>query len=122
MFTFSRFAIVGALGFVIDAVSFYYFIEIMSLPTSYARTLAFFIAMTFTWLGNRYFTFQQANRLKPLKQFAKHASGACASFVLNFAVFQSLLWIGTPIALAFVLGIAVATLSNYLIAHKAVFV
>lgn len=119
---FSRFAVVGSLGFIVDALSFYSLLEWLPLSASQARVLAFFLAMITTWLGNRYFTFKGADRAQLGQQFFKHCSGSIASFVLNFIIFQCVLYLQSSIALAFAIGISVGSISNYVIAKRLVFV
>ena len=122
MKTFSRFALVGGSGFVIDASVFYFFIEQLSLPYSFARIVAFIIAMLITWLGNRYFSFAHANRENAKQQLVKHCSCASFSFIFNYGVFQTLILMSMPTAFSFVAGILVGLVSNYYISKKAVFV
>ena len=51
-----RFAVIGALGMPVDWVVLHAMID-AGLARDAARLIAWFCAASFTWLGNRYFTF-----------------------------------------------------------------
>lgn len=53
----SRFAVVGSLGFVVDAGVVYLLVPRLMGPLP-AQGIAFFLALTATWLLNRTFTFR----------------------------------------------------------------
>jgi putative flippase GtrA len=55
--SFVRFAIVGALGYVVDTTVLAFGTDILKLAFEAARAFSIFMAMCFTWAGNRYFTF-----------------------------------------------------------------
>lgn len=54
---FSRFAVIGGAGFFVDVGVLYLFLGLGLDPYS-ARVISFIAAATFTWLGNRAFTFR----------------------------------------------------------------
>lgn len=56
---FARFALVGGAGFVVD-VGVLYFMRRAGLDLYSARLVSFVAAASFTWLGNRAFTFAAA--------------------------------------------------------------
>ena len=55
-----RFAIIGALGMPVDAGVLYLMLNKAHAPYVVARPISWFFAATFTWIGNRYFTFRKA--------------------------------------------------------------
>jgi putative flippase GtrA len=71
---FLRFAAVGAAGFLVD-VGVLYALHYLGLDLYLARLLSFLAAATFTWLGNRRFTFAAPARR------AARLGGEWASYV-----------------------------------------
>lgn len=122
MLTISRFALVGGLGFVCDAACFAFLLKQMNLSIELSRVYAFLVAMTVTWLGNRYITFAQANREGMLTQWLKHALTAVLSFTFNFALFNLLLLMSIAVPVAFVAGVLLGMLTNFYSSKHFVFV
>ncbi|WP_286262113.1 GtrA family protein [Thalassotalea atypica] len=122
MLIFSRFAVVGGVGFVVDASIFYILITSLILPYPVARSASFLCAMLCTWLGNRYFTFTDASRANSKHQLAKHCCCASFSFLFNYSIFQILLFAESPLSVAFIAGILVGMVCNYYVSKKVVFV
>lgn len=121
MFVFGRFAIVGSIGFLTDAFTFYLLSENALTEVDMARIYAFVIAMIMTWLGNRYFTFSAARNAKAGIQFMKHTGCALLGFSINFIIFKSLIGLNTHLAIAFVTGVFAAMISNFFISKHLVF-
>mgnify|MGYP001813352488 CR=1 FL=1 len=65
---FFRFSVIGAFGFLVD-VSVLYLLKGLGLDLYTARLVSFLCAATFTWLGNRLFTFRESG-------LARRASGS----------------------------------------------
>ena len=116
---FSRFSLVGALGFVADSLAFGLFLA-LSDHALVSRLLAFWTAMTVTWLGNRQFTFTGSSRQPALQQWLKHSAGAHLAGVFNIGGFY-LLDGPLPTALAFATGVGIGLVFNYLVASRWVF-
>jgi putative flippase GtrA len=57
---FLRFAIIGGLGVPVDAGVLYLMLNAVGSSYSEGRSVSWFCAVTFTWFGNRYFTFRSA--------------------------------------------------------------
>jgi dolichol-phosphate mannosyltransferase len=55
--SFVRFAAVGGAGYVVNAAALAFFTEHLHVNVDAALALAIFLAMGFTWVGNRYLTF-----------------------------------------------------------------
>ncbi|KII75534.1 GtrA family protein [Vibrio renipiscarius] len=124
-----KFALVGGIGFIVDASLFTLCVYGFSMPLLVARSVAFFCAASATWLGNRCFTFQilasQGEAAGHLKQWMKFLGCALISAMPNFAVFQTVLFIfgdqGAFPFLALVSGIGAGMVSNYLLSSRFVF-
>ncbi|RTZ15816.1 GtrA family protein [Vibrio aquaticus] len=119
-----KFAIVGGVGFIADASTFFVSHYLFQLHIFSARVIAFFIAATVTWLGNRLFTFNNKD-VGITAQWFKFMLGACVSAIPNFMVFKSILFMvgdeGIAPMMALVVGILAGMVSNYLISSFWVF-
>lgn len=119
---FLKFAVVGGVGFMVDALLMLVFSSFLSL--SVARGGAFWVAATTTWLGNRYFTFQSKNPQRKA-EWGKFMLAACISFVPNWGTF----WLITQyfphseyhVILLMVPGIALGMVTNFLFSQFWVF-
>lgn len=114
----AHFALIGGIGFVIDACVFSAVYYGMEGPLMFSRIVAFLCAATTTWYGNRILTFavrdvQQAK----LRQWGKSMCSAMLSGFPNFVVFKFTTNIlgteGIFIFIALILGVGVGMLSNY---------
>ncbi|GAD79128.1 GtrA family protein [Vibrio ezurae] len=120
---FVRFAKVGALGFVVDLSVFSILLYWIGLPTMVSRVIAFVVAASCTWLGNRVYTFE--SRGNHFVQWKRFFISACLSMLPNLLVFKSiLLSLGEnhfTHALAFVCGVGAGFMGNYLLSSRWVF-
>lgn len=120
-----KFAMVGSMGFLADAAIFFLCRYALGSPLLVARTIAFLCAATLTWWGNRCFTFARTQRWGRFAQWKRAISGAIASAIPNFGVFQlTLMLIGnqapqTMIALIF--GVLAGMVSNFWLSNRWVF-
>ena len=80
---FGKFGIVGALGFIVDSGLLYFGIYVLGLGHDAAGLFSFPFAVTFTWIGNRLFTFRDAPRMPMAKQWAKFAAVCAIGLVFN---------------------------------------
>ncbi|MDP5253156.1 MULTISPECIES: GtrA family protein [unclassified Vibrio] len=116
---YQRFLLVGALGFCFDALLFAYLNHLLLWPLFTSRLVAFIAAVHFTWLGNRFYTFQsQAGSWSGhLKEWAAYAFSACLSAIPNLLVFKGLVSLlpSQPFwqLVALTLGVIAGCLSNY---------
>ncbi|MDF2154251.1 GtrA family protein [Vibrio sp. CAU 1672] len=120
-----KFAIVGGIGFCVDTFVFTLLFYVQDLDLMIARILAFMVAATSTWAGNRYLTFAGADRRNPYRQWQKFILSATISALPNLAVFKMLTILlgeqGMMVYLALVAGILVGMVSNYLLSSRWVF-
>lgn len=90
---FIKFALVGCLGFLIDAMVFW--LASHWLPFASARALSFWVAVTSNWWFNRLFTFKEAERSERLhRQWSKFFIVCLLGFIPNWGIFVSLMWLG----------------------------
>ncbi len=80
---FLKFGIVGVIGFVVDTAFLYLGISALGLSRIAAGFFAFPFAVTTTWIGNRLYTFKDAPREPPAKQWAKFAAVCAVGIVFN---------------------------------------
>ena len=127
-----KFALVGAVGFMVDAAVFTLCFALGGMPLLFARGVAFFVAATATWLGNRYFTFKEVTVIQkrrrgasPREQWLKFIASACASALPNFLAFKVVLLVlgtqGISPYIALVIGVLVGMVSNYTLSRRWVF-
>ncbi len=120
--TLPKFLFVGCIGLVFDIVIFSFLTQVWQVEVTLARCCAFLCTATVTWVGNRRITFSRASKSNPLRQWKKFIIGAAFSALPNFVVFESVIWLyAEQVYVAFLLGVMVGALSNYLINSKWVF-
>ena len=126
--SFLRFAVVGALGMPVDAGVLYLMLSLAHTPYYIGRPVSWFCAATFTWIGNRYFTFRAA-RARGL--FG--AAGEWGKFLAANAI-GGLVNVGSSIALkssapaplnnpyiALACGVLLGLVFNFALSKKVVF-
>ena len=122
----AKFAFVGGIGFVADTIVLFIMIKLFGFPVMAARAIAFVVAATVTWFGNRNLTFSDQTKQPKLRQWLKFMSGAIFSAIPNFLAFKlcllltettSDLWIFVSLAM----GVLVGMVSNFLLSKFWVF-
>ncbi|MBY6186260.1 GtrA family protein [Marinobacter hydrocarbonoclasticus] len=91
MSRFARFALIGALGFVVDSLCFALLWQGMGWPLQLSRAIAFVAAASTTWLGNRVLTFADRPSQPRWLQWRKALASAVVAAIPNLGVFQLLL-------------------------------
>lgn len=120
-----KFALVGGIGFIADTTIFILLYQLIGIDILQARVLAFVVAATTTWCGNRCFTFSNRPLKNRFAQWIKFVTVACISALPNFLVFKLVAnqigsyFLGVYIALA--IGVLVGMMSNYLLSDRWVF-
>ncbi|MCG7588461.1 GtrA family protein, partial [Photobacterium sp. OFAV2-7] len=80
------------LGFIVD-VSAMTLLSVV-LQVIPARAGAFWVAASFTWWCNRQFTFKEANKSAPLRQWFRFLLTACVGFIPNWGCYWALIrWV-----------------------------
>lgn len=125
---FLRFTAVGAAGFVVDESVLAFLHAVLGLHPSSARIVSILTAMTFTWFGNRTFTFHaHAARGVPamIGEWIKYLLTNSFGAALNYGTFLVLLTQGpAPFDnpyLATAIGVAVGMVSNFAMSRTLVF-
>ena len=110
---FFRFLLVGGFGFIIDAGITYLLIE-MAVDPWIARIPAIFMAMSFTWIANRYFTYQ-VKKAHSTKEALRYFCVAAVMVLFNYFIYGFLInyrvW---PVA-----AVTIATLCQAIISFHA---
>lgn len=87
---FVRFAVIGALGFVVDVAVLY---GALALGTGWiaGRALSFLAAASFTWAVNRRYTFAATASL--WREWGRYLASMAAGMLVNFLVYALVLWL-----------------------------
>ena len=127
-FSILRFAVIGTLGVPVDMGGLWVLLNAVHAPYPIARPISWIIAATFTWTGNRYFTFG-ARRAKGLSaSFREWRRFIAANMVgggINIALSISLrTFAPAPVNnpyLAVAIGTLVGLIFNFTLSSKLVF-
>ena len=119
-----RFAIVGAVGFVVDFTVLYLAVSVLGLGNLSGRVLSFIVAATVTWKFNRHFTFEAAGK-NAFREWAQYLLATSVGGGINVAVYQCWLWFTDTRTLNLFLGVAagsaVAMMFNFAISKRIIF-
>lgn len=120
--TFSRFLGVGALGFLIDASIFFSMQAATSLSVFWCKASATIVAMTATWILNRYLTFQHRAQGPIIHEYLTYMLASCVGASLNVITVSMLARVDGHLHIAaFVAGSAAGLLFNFISYDKIVF-
>ena len=121
-----RFAIIGALGMPVDWGALQLAMH-LGAPRDAARLAAWFCAATFTWLGNRYFTFagRRAHGRAIAQEWLRFLGANSVGGAANVGSFLLLTHFApSPFNntnVAFVIGVLVGLVFNFTLSKKLVF-
>ncbi len=120
-----RFGVVGVIGFVVDTATVYGLHYLAGADLYSAGAAAYVVAATTTWALNRAWTFADASREKPARQWALFLAVQLIGFVLNRGTYAALIAF-VPIASAHpVIAVAAGSIAgmgvNFLTARLIVF-
>ncbi len=122
---FIRFSIIGTFGYLIDISIFFILIELFDVSAYIGRLFSFFIAATFSWLGNRLFTFSLTKRSRVVREWIDYLYSMIPGAAVNYAIFSSIVYIfddtRETLFFAFSIGVLVGLAINYNIARNFVF-
>ena len=112
---FLRFGVVGAIGFVVDAVVLHLLTGLAGLNPFVGQAIAFPAAVLVTWPLNRAWTFRRGGQSGRLKQAAVYFGVQCAGFAANYVIYSAALmtmpvlrhWLVIPLALGAAMGLCV---------------
>lgn len=119
-----RFGAVGAVGFVVDAGVLTLGLLAGTGPW-FGRLLSYLAAATTTYCLNRAWTFQAADRSRPMRDWGVFLVVNLVGFACNYGTYAALMT-GVPLVAAFpVLGVAAGSLAgmagNFLLSRRYVF-
>jgi putative flippase GtrA len=121
---FLSFALVGVLGFLVDASVLYLGLT-LGLGLRLGRVISYLVAVTTTWLLNRIYTFKAPSGRKLWAEWAQFSVSQLGGAAANLGVYYILIR-ESPLVVRFpVLGVAAGSLSglaiNYAVARVFVF-
>ena len=108
---FFRFLLVGATGFIIDA-GVTTLLAGLGSAAWFARIPALLLAMTWTWLANRHFTYQR-KEARTAQEALRYAAVAAAMALLNYLLYLALIRHGAGPIGAVTLATALQTLLSF---------
>jgi len=123
---FLLFAAVGTAGFVVNEIALWLVHHLTALDYYTSQIPAFFVAVTFTWWGNRMLTFREhAARASVLREWAKFVAANGLGAAANYALYVSLLRFAPPPAdnpyLALAAGTLFGLVFNFTLSKRFVF-
>jgi len=124
--SFLRFGMVGASGFVIDALILHAGVRV-GLNYFVARLVSFSIAVGCTWLLNRSFTFRTPSAHGKAKEAALYVAVQCAGGAANIGIYTAAImlvpalkdWLLIPLAMGSAVGLCLTYLGSKHLAFKA---
>ncbi len=126
---FIRFGMVGAAGYVVDAAMLALATGQLGMDPYRSRALSIAVAMTATWLGNRYFTFAARRARGSVAAVAeealKFAGSNLVGAAMNYGVYAALVaWAAAPwnnLFVAQVIGVLAGMVFNFSLSKTLVF-
>ena len=122
---FIRFSIIGGLGYFVDILVLFIAFEVLSFSVYFARLISAIFAATFTWVGNRFFTFSSTKRSNILKEWVDYLYAMIPGAIVNYSIFSFIVYaFGSDrmvLIIAVSLGVLAGLIINYNIARKYVF-
>jgi putative flippase GtrA len=123
-----RFAVIGALGLPVDAGILWLMTHIAGLDPYSGRVISWLCAATFTWTGNRYFTFR-SRRARGLlgvgKEWLRFLAANAVGGLVNVGLYATLVRFAPPpfnnLYLALVVGVLAGLVFNFTLSRILVF-
>jgi putative flippase GtrA len=125
---FVRFAAVGGAGYLVNAAALTVFTRTLGLGVDAALACSIFVAMCFTWVGNRYLTFaaRRAHGARGIaEEWLRFVGANLLGAVVNYGVALALVhygpgWLGNPYA-AQASGVLAGLVFNFTLSRLLVF-
>lgn len=123
-----RFAVIGALGMPVDAGILWLMTHRFGLDPYSGRIVSWVCAATFTWAGNRYFTFR-ATRARGIsgavREWMRFLAANAVGGLVNVGLYSTLVRFAPPpvnnLYVALVLGVLAGLVFNFTLSKKMVF-
>lgn len=121
---FIKFGFVGGTGFVVDTSTFWLLMG-LGVPHLQARAMSYWVSASSNWFLNRTFTFSDAPKTAPVKQWLSYLLMAVGSFVLNWGSYYVLTsqfeFFIRYKTLALIIGVGVGMMFNFSVANYLIF-
>jgi len=122
---FLRFALVGAAGFVVNEAALLIALNVLHLGKDAAWFFAFVPAVTFTWWGNRSFTFREhasTGARAMLNEWVRFVTTNSFGALVNLVIYELLIHLtaASPL-LALACGVLAGMVFNFTLSKKFVF-
>lgn len=118
-----RFALVGGVGFIVDATVLTLLVNGMGYGHYASRAVSFTLAVTVTWLLNRRWVFQAGSPTR--REYSGYFAVQLLGASINLGVYVLVIELVPPLAripvVPLAVGAAVAMFSNYLLAGRFVY-
>jgi putative flippase GtrA len=122
-----RFAIIGALGMPVDWGVLQLMVHFGTGPY-FGRMISWFCAATFTWAGNRYFTFASSRArgfVATIKEWARFLAANAVGGLVNVGLYSVLVRFSPPpfndLTIALICGVLLGLVFNFTLSKKLVF-
>lgn len=109
---FFTFALIGVVGFVVDATVLYAVVHLLGLDLYSARVISYLFAATTTWALNRRYTFKDHHDPRLLRQWLRFLAVNSVGGVINYAVYAISISVVPVVALYPVLGVALGSIAG----------
>jgi putative flippase GtrA len=123
-----RFAVIGALGMPVDAGVLWLVTHKLGLDPYSGRVASWLCAATFTWTGNRYFTFRQARArgiVGAAREWLRFLAANAVGGLVNVGLYSTLVRFAPPpvsnLYVALVVGVLAGLVFNFTLSKKLVF-
>ena len=115
----AKFAVVGAMGFLVDAGLLQLLVSQTGLGVYLPRVISFPAALSVTWYLNRLWTFPEASGQLRRSQYGRYAAVQILGNMVNLAVYALALhlgpaWFSRHVVVPLAIASAVAMVTNYL--------
>ncbi|MDC1066021.1 GtrA family protein [Candidatus Pseudothioglobus singularis] len=122
---FIRFSIIGAFGLIVDIFIFYLVLALFDLSIYTSKLFSTFVAICFTWYGNRIITFSLQKSNKIYRELLNYIYAMIPGNVVNYLVFCLIVYsIGNDmkaLLFAIFLGVLSGLIVNFNLANLFVF-
>ena len=122
-----RFAVIGALGMPVDWCVLQLCVHFGTGPY-FGRVIAWLVAPSFTWLGNRYFTFADSRAHSftgTVAEWGRFLAANAVGGLVNVGLYSVMLRTAPPpfndINIAFVCGVLLGLVFNFVLSKRWVF-
>ena len=123
-----RFAVIGALGLPVDSGVLWLLTHSLGLDPYSARVMSWLCAASFTWAGNRYFTFAATRAHGPLgiaREWLRFLAANAVGGLVNVGLYATLVRFAPPpldnLYVALVVGVLAGLIFNFTLSKKLVF-